>query len=198
MDRRRSHPQFRIQEARWELYGGRGTVRSHMVRHQAGLRGWSTTDSKFWLKKMAKKGVDHHDFFGGESDTESLADPQRDEADPPVQAIPVNPVRRVIGAFAQLDVVDLTEEFERRTRIMRTVPYVNERSVPGGHEGCSGPHSHQGGLDQRRGKRREGGSCSFSSPDFCSSAQAGEASFRSEKWRREPTDSQKDSGCHCL
>ena len=41
-----------------------------------------------------------------------------------MQAIPVNPVRRVIGTFAQSDGVDLTEEFERRTRFMRTVPFV--------------------------------------------------------------------------
>ena len=71
-----------------------------------------------------QEGVDDLDFFGGESDTESLADPQHDEPDPPMPAIPVNRVQRVVGAFAELDVVDLTEEFERRTRIMRTVPYV--------------------------------------------------------------------------
>ena len=76
---------------------------------------------------------------GGESDTESLADPQHDEPDPPMPAIPVNRVQRVVGAFAELDVVDLTEEFEKRTRIMRTVPYVM-RGAYRGHEGCSGPH----------------------------------------------------------
>ena len=114
MDRRRSHPQFRIQEARWELNGGKGTLQSHKVGHQAGLRGWSTSAPKFWLKKMARRVLI----------TTFLADPQHDEADPPVQAIPVNPVRRVIGTFAQSDGVDLTEEFERRTRIMRTVPFV--------------------------------------------------------------------------
>ena len=60
MDRRRSHPQFRIQEARWDLNGGRGTV----FRHQVGLRGWPTTNSKFWLKTMdVEEGVDHHDFL---------------------------------------------------------------------------------------------------------------------------------------
>ena len=74
-----------------------------------------------------EEGVDL-DFFGGESDTESVADPQHDEPDPPVPAIPINRVRRVVGAFAELDVVDLTMEFERRTRIMRTVPYVMRRA----------------------------------------------------------------------
>ena len=42
-----------------------------------------------------------------------------------------------VGALAELDVVDLTEEFEKRTHIMRTVPHVTRA---GGHEGCSGPH----------------------------------------------------------
>ena len=37
-----------------------------------------------------QEGVDDLDFFGGESDTESLADPQHDEPDPPMPAIPVN------------------------------------------------------------------------------------------------------------
>ena len=55
MDRRRSHPLFRIQEARWELNRGKGTLQSHKVRHQAGLRGWSTSASEFWLKKMARR-----------------------------------------------------------------------------------------------------------------------------------------------
>ena len=65
--------------------------------------------------------ADPHDFFGGESDTESLGDPQHDEEDPPMQAIPVDPVRRMNAAFVQFDIIILTEEFERLPRIMRTV-----------------------------------------------------------------------------
>ena len=65
-----------------------------------------------------QEGVDDLDFFGGESDTESLGDTQHDEPYPPVPAIPVNRVQRVVGASAELDVVGLSEEFERR------VPYV--------------------------------------------------------------------------
>ena len=120
MDRRSSHPQFRIQEVRCELNGGRGS----QGQASSGIAWMVHNRFEVLAEEDCEEGVDHHDFFGGESDTEILADPQHDEADPPVPAIPAIPVRRVVGAFAQLDVVDLTEGFERRTRIMRTVPYV--------------------------------------------------------------------------
>ena len=44
------------------------------------------------------------DVFGGESDTESLVDFKDDEADLPGTSHPINPIRNVIGAFAQFDV----------------------------------------------------------------------------------------------
>ena len=141
-----------------------------------------------------EEGVDHPDFFGGESDTESLADPQHDEADPPVPAIPVNPVRRVVGAFAQLDVVDL---FERRTRIMRTVPYVmrgaHREAMRVALDHISSGRSRSETLQEERGWK-----LFLLIPRLLLFRPGREASFRSENWRREPTDSQQDSGCHCL
>ena len=81
-------------------------------------------------ERNGEEGVDHHDFLGGELDTESLADVHPCKSSQSIQ------YRRVIGAFAQLDVV--VDKGVRKTRAHHEDgPIRDERSVPGGHEGCS-------------------------------------------------------------
>ena len=95
-----------------------------------------------------------------------------------MQVIPVTPVRRVNGAFQQLNVISMTEEFERRPRIMRTVPYM----MRGVCREAVRVALRQILLGRPRGEplQEERGTevVSFSSPDSYSSAQAAERANR--------------------